>query len=95
MDKLYYSFKTLRKINGGDFCKYTNGDIYLCNIPDLLSKTATMLELINYANKFDNAVHIRWLDHELVDVEVIVHRPEEKSKKRKWKDHGGETENKS
>lgn len=85
---MLYTFKTLRKIKTSQFCKYANGEIYTCEVPDLLSKTSTLLELINYANKFDNAIHLRWVDYEMVDIEVKVILKEEKSKQRKWKDHG-------
>lgn len=84
---MLYTFKTLRKIKTSQFCKYANGEIYTCEVPDLLSKNATLLELINYANKFDNAIHLRWVDYELIDIELKV-SVKEKSKKMKWKDHG-------
>lgn len=65
-----YYFKTLRKIKTGQFCKYLDGVIYVCEIPELLSEKAVIDDLKVYSKKYDNAVGIEWDKYEIIDVEI-------------------------
>lgn len=83
---MVYVFKTLRRKSDKHFCKYLSGEIYLCEIPELLSKKATMNDMINYASKFDNAVGIKWENYEIIEIEVNGN-VENKRNSKKWVDH--------